>query len=109
MSAHESNYNPTNPVEKWLDSRLPLIRFAKSTMIDFPTPKNLNYWWTFGAILAGIMIAITFVGGEMAQINIKLPFAAVGIFQAMMLFLILASDILVRYRIRLVRSGEVTT
>ena len=63
----------------------------------------------FGAILAGIMIAITFVGGEMAQINIKLPFAAVGIFQAMMLFLILASDILVRYRIRLVRSGEVTT
>jgi general nucleoside transport system permease protein len=61
----------------------------------------------FGAILAGIMIAITFVGGEMAQINIKLPFAAVGIFQAMMLFLILASDILVRYRIRLIRSGEV--
>jgi simple sugar transport system permease protein len=60
-----------------------------------------------GAVLAGIMIAITFVGGEMAQITIKLPFAAVGIFQAMMLFLILASDILVRYRIRAVRAGEV--
>ena len=60
-----------------------------------------------GAILAGIMIAITFVGGEMAQISIKLPFAAVGIFQAMMLFLILASDLLVRYRIRAVRPGEV--
>ncbi len=56
-----------------------------------------------GAVLAGIMIAITFVGGEMAQITIKLPFAAVGIFQAMMLFLILASDVLVRYRIRAVR------
>lgn len=60
-----------------------------------------------GAILAGIMIAISFVGGEMAQISIKLPFAAVGIFQAMMLFLILASDLLVRYRIRAVRPGEV--
>ncbi len=60
-----------------------------------------------GAVLAGIMIAITFVGGEMAQITIKLPFAAVGIFQAMMLFLILASDILVRYRVRAVRAGEV--
>ncbi len=59
-----------------------------------------------GAVLAGIMIAITFVGGEMAQITIKLPFAAVGIFQAMMLFLILASDILVRYRIRAVRPGQ---
>ncbi len=53
-----------------------------------------------GAVLAGIMIAISFVGGEMAQITIKLPFAAVGIFQAMMLFLILASDVLVRYRVR---------
>ena len=60
-----------------------------------------------GAILAGIMIAITAVGGEMAQIGIKLPFAAVGIFQAMMLFLILASDVLVRYRVRVVRPGEV--
>ena len=36
-----------------------------------------------------------------------LPFAAVGIFQAMMLFLLLASDILVRYRLRAVRPGEV--
>eukprot|EP01036_Dinobryon_divergens_P043733 gene43733-58281_t len=26
--------------------------FAKSTLVDFPTPKNLNYWWVFGAILA---------------------------------------------------------
>ena len=43
----------------------------------------------------------------MAQISIKLPFAAVGIFQAMMLFLLLASDMLVRYRIRAVRSAEV--
>ena len=60
-----------------------------------------------GAILAGIMIAITAVGGEMAQIGIKLPFAAVGIFQAMMLFLILASDVLVRYRVKAVRPGEV--
>src|SRR5690606_10602031 len=61
-----------------------------------------------GAVLAGIMIAISFVGGEMAQITIKLPFAAVGIFQAMMLFLILASDVLVRYRVRVVRPNEVT-
>ena len=62
MSAHESNYNPTNPVEKWLDDRLPLIRFAKSTLIDFPTPKNLNYWWTFGAILA-VCLVIQIVTG----------------------------------------------
>jgi simple sugar transport system permease protein len=53
-----------------------------------------------GVVLAGIVVAITFVGGEVAQTTIQLPFAAVGIFQAMMLFLLLASDIFVRYRIK---------
>jgi ABC-type uncharacterized transport system permease subunit len=53
-----------------------------------------------GAVIAGLVIAISFVGGEVAQISIKLPFAAVGIFQAMMLFLLLGSDVLVRYRLR---------
>ncbi|MBL8301328.1 MAG: hypothetical protein JNM26_00990, partial [Ideonella sp.] len=51
MSSHNSSYNPTNPVEKWLDDRLPLIRFGKEHVMDYPTPKNLNYWWTGGAIL----------------------------------------------------------
>ena len=60
-----------------------------------------------GVVVAGLIVALSFVGGEMAQISIKLPFAAVGIFQAMMLFLLLASDMLVRYRIRAVRSAEV--
>lgn len=60
-----------------------------------------------GVLLAALVVALTAVGGEMAQITIKLPFAAVGIFQAMMLFLLLASDILVRYRVRVVRTKEV--
>ena len=50
MSEH-STYTPGNAVEKWLDVRLPIIRFSKEHLMDFPTPKNLNYWWTFGAIL----------------------------------------------------------
>ena len=53
-----------------------------------------------GVIFAGIVMAITFVGGEVAQTTIKLPDAATGIFQAMVLFFLLAGDILVRYRIR---------
>ncbi len=51
-----STYEPKTGFEKWLDTRLPLIRFAKDTAIDFPTPKNLNYWWTFGGILAVCLI-----------------------------------------------------
>ena len=56
-----------------------------------------------GILLAGVVLAITFVGGEVAQTTMQLPNAAVGIFQAMMLFLLLAGDIFVRYRLRRVR------
>ena len=56
-----------------------------------------------GVLFAGVVLAITFVGGEVAQTTIALPNPAVGIFQAMMLFLLLAGDVLVRYRI--VRAG----
>lgn len=51
-----SNYVPQSGFEKWLDRRLPLIRFANDTMINFPTPKNLNYWYTFGGILAVFLV-----------------------------------------------------
>lgn len=53
-----------------------------------------------GIIVAGVVLAISYVGGEGAQSSIGLPNAATGIFQAMMLFFLLASDILVTYRLR---------
>ena len=64
-----------------------------------------------GVILAGIVLAITYVGGEIAQTTIGLPNAATGIFQAMMLFFLLASDVLVRYRVKMgtvAKSGVVS-
>jgi ABC-type uncharacterized transport system permease subunit len=54
----------------------------------------------FGVIIAAIVLAITFVGGQVAQTTIGLPDEATGIFQATMLFLVLAGDLLVKYRIR---------
>mgnify|MGYP002713054154 CR=1 FL=1 len=53
-----------------------------------------------GILLAGLVLAISYVGGEIAQTTIGLPQAATGLFQAMMLFFLLAVDILVRYRVR---------
>jgi quinol-cytochrome oxidoreductase complex cytochrome b subunit len=50
MTEH-SHYEPQTAFERWLDARLPIVRFGKE-LLDFPTPKNLNYWWTFGGILA---------------------------------------------------------
>ena len=55
-----------------------------------------------GCLIAGIVLAVTYVGGQVAQTTVHIPNATAGIFQAMMLFFILASDILVRYRVRLV-------
>ena len=47
----ESTYNPQSGFTKWMDERLPLMRLAHDSFVDYPTPKNLNYWWTFGGIL----------------------------------------------------------
>jgi ubiquinol-cytochrome c reductase cytochrome b subunit len=51
MSEHPSTYQPNSAFERWLDTRLPIIRFGADLM-SFPTPRNLNYWYTFGGILA---------------------------------------------------------
>ena len=58
-----------------------------------------------GVIIAGVVLAITYVGGDMAQSALQLPNASRGIFQGMMLFFLLASDILIRYRVRLISSA----
>ncbi len=62
MSGHESSYVPNSGFERWLDRRLPILRFAHDTAISFPTPKNLNYWYTFGGILA-VCLAVQIVTG----------------------------------------------
>ncbi|MEL7018845.1 MAG: cytochrome b N-terminal domain-containing protein, partial [Pseudomonadota bacterium] len=46
----------------WLDKRLPIVRLGYDSFVDFPTPKNLNYWYTFGGILA-ICLVVQIVTG----------------------------------------------
>lgn len=55
----------------------------------------------FGILLAGLLIALSYLGGEAAQISLDLPVAVVGVFQGMLLFFLLACELLVRYRVRL--------
>ena len=52
-----------------------------------------------GILVASLVLALTYVGGEAAQTAIGLPAAAIGVFQAMTLFFLLGLDILVRYRL----------
>ena len=66
----QSTYTPKSGLEKWIDQRLPLPRLMHDTMTTFPTPRNLNIWYTFGGILAfclgvqivtGIVLAMHYV------------------------------------------------
>ncbi|PQA86788.1 cytochrome b [Hyphococcus luteus] len=64
--SHASTYKPSTGIEKWLDKRLPIIRMSADFM-DFPTPKNLNYWWTFGGILAVCLVIQIITGVVLAM------------------------------------------
>jgi simple sugar transport system permease protein len=57
-------------------------------------------------LLAGLLMALSYLGGENAQIAVGLPTAATGVFQGMLLFFVLASDVLIRYRLVLSAPGR---
>jgi len=60
-----------------------------------------------GILVAGLFLALTFIGGEQAQISMKLPLDLTRVFQGMLLFYVLACDSLILYRIRLTSNRRV--
>src|SRR5215510_12344670 len=58
----QSTYQPQNAGLRWLERRLPICGLIHSSFVAYPTPRNLNYWWTFGGILA-FMLAVQIVTG----------------------------------------------
>ncbi|SON56539.1 Cytochrome b/c1 [Hartmannibacter diazotrophicus] len=66
MSGH-STYEPKTGIEKWLEKRLPIISFMHDTGVSYPTPRNLNYFWTFGAILTFMLVAQILTGVVLAM------------------------------------------
>jgi general nucleoside transport system permease protein len=53
-----------------------------------------------GIILSGLLMALSYIGGENAQVEVGLPQAVTGVFQGLLLFFLLATDFLTRYRVR---------
>jgi quinol-cytochrome oxidoreductase complex cytochrome b subunit len=51
-----------NSVVRWIDQRMPIFTLLHHDAVEYPTPKNLNYWWNFGS-LAGITLVIMIVTG----------------------------------------------
>ena len=55
-----------------------------------------------GILIAGLFLALTFIGGEQAQIAMKIPLDVTKVFQGILLFYVLACDSLILYRFKLV-------
>ncbi len=53
-----------------------------------------------GILLAGLLLALTYIGGETAQITMTLPSAITSVFQGFFLFFLLAVDVLVTHTVR---------
>lgn len=60
----------TNRVIAWIDQRFPLTTFVKHELTDYPTPRNLSYWWNFG-FLAGFILVLQMVSGIFLAMHYK--------------------------------------
>lgn len=54
----------------WIDQRFPLTTFVKRELTDYPTPRNLSYWWGFG-FLAGFVLVLQIVTGVFLAMHYK--------------------------------------
>ena len=69
----------------------------KFTAIIVAFLGRLNPW---GILLAGLLMALTYEGGDIAQSKLGLPKAAIQMFQGMLLFFLLAVDLFTNYRLK---------
>ncbi|MCB1556381.1 MAG: cytochrome b, partial [Alphaproteobacteria bacterium] len=56
-----------NPVIEWIDQRLPLFTMMAKEYRLFPTPRNFNYFWNFGAIAMVMLVLMVLTGLWMAM------------------------------------------
>ncbi len=56
-----------NSVVEWVDSRLPIFTMLNKEYGVFPTPKNFNYFWNFGAIAMVMLVTMIITGITLAM------------------------------------------
>src|ERR671912_146870 len=67
MSEHPTAYVPKSAFAKWFESRLPIVGLIHSSFVAFPVPRNLTYFWTFGAVLMFMLISQIVTGVFLAM------------------------------------------
>jgi ubiquinol-cytochrome c reductase cytochrome b subunit len=66
MEGH-STYVPKAGIARWFEDRLPIVGLVHSSFVAYPVPRNLNYMWTFGAILSFMLIIQIITGVILAM------------------------------------------
>jgi ubiquinol-cytochrome c reductase cytochrome b subunit len=66
MEGH-STYVPKSGIARWFEARLPIVGLVHSSFVSYPVPRNLNYLWTFGAILSFMLIIQIITGVILAM------------------------------------------
>ena len=62
-----STYIPKSALGRWFESRLPIGGLIHSSFVAYPVPRNINYFWTFGAILSFMLVAQIVTGVVLAM------------------------------------------
>src|SRR5690606_10859042 len=62
MSGGHSTYTPNSGIGRWVDARMSLPRLVHDSFVSYPVPRNLNYAYAFGGILA-LMLASQILTG----------------------------------------------
>ncbi len=63
----------------------------------------------FGILLASLLMSLLYLGGESAQMELGLPSAVTGVFQGVLLFFLLATDLFINFRVRLAAGASLAT
>jgi len=63
-------FQTQNALVRWIDHRLPVFSYMNHELNEYPTPRNLNYWWNFGS-LALVVLVIQILSGLFLTMNYK--------------------------------------
>ena len=92
-------FEVTGPASK-LSTNFPLGYGFTAIIVAFLGRLN-----PIGILFAGLLMSLTYIGGELAQFQLQIPAAAIQAFQGMLLFFLLGVDILINFRVRLKTKG----
>jgi ubiquinol-cytochrome c reductase cytochrome b/c1 subunit len=56
-----------NPIVRWIDHRLPVFSYLHHELHEYPTPKNLSYWWNFGSLALACLVIMIVTGVFLAM------------------------------------------